>query len=94
MTGLQLEWQWAEEGPAAPAVVRPLVVLLPWVWSELKYVNKYTAICHQVRAAATCFQYQASQDAALPKTPCLATASQGINSSGTLQAPPHAWLGG
>lgn len=57
MAGLQLEWQRAEGGAGGPtpspsaAVVRPLVVLLPWVWSEPQYVNKYTALCHQVRPA-------------------------------------------
>lgn len=51
MSGLHLDWQWAG-GPTPSTVVKPLVVLFPWVWSEPQYVNKYTQLCHQVRAAA------------------------------------------
>lgn len=47
MSGLSLEWQWS--CPPSTVDVKPLVVILPWVWSEPQYVNKYTQLCHQVR---------------------------------------------
>jgi hypothetical protein len=50
LNGLRLDWQWAG-GSSPSTVVKPLVVLLPWVWSQPQFVNKYTQICHQVSIA-------------------------------------------